>query len=92
VTIDELRTPFGLSRHTIHDYVRRKIIPPPHGRGRRARYGTVHVTAIRAWQRLRHFHVSGTEVVRYCQDEGISLDQYVDQRERAIKTFGIGAG
>jgi len=92
VTIDELRIPFGLSRHTIHDYVRREIIPPPEGRGRRARYTRRHVAAIRAWLKLRHFHVTGAEVVRYCQAEGISLDEYVDRRERAIQSFGLGAG
>jgi DNA-binding transcriptional MerR regulator len=91
VTIKELSALFGLSPRTIQDYVYRKILPPARCTGRGARaYGREHVEALRAYMAIRHNNVSAADAVRFCDEEGISLPEFVRRREVSIKTFGIG--
>ena len=88
--IDELRSRFNLSRDTIHHYVEKGLIPRPHGYGRWATYGNEHVAAIRAYQALKDNNTSRAEVVAHCREEGISLVEYVHERETHIREFGLG--
>lgn len=89
--IDELRELFGLSRHTIHAYVKRGLIPPPTPRRSRwARYGPEHVAAIRAYQALKHNNTILSEVGPLLREEGITLVEFVRRRESAIKAHGLG--
>jgi predicted DNA-binding transcriptional regulator AlpA len=90
VTIDELRAPFGLSRWTIYQYVKRGILPPATGTGRGAHWTNAHREALAAWMALRHNNVSGSQAVAFCKEEGISLPDFLKQREASIRTFGIG--
>lgn len=89
MTIHEFAALFGLSKHTVHTYVKRGILPRPEGPACAARYGRRHVEAMRAWRALQHTRVSGAEVVAFCREEGISLPEYVRRRERRIATLGM---
>lgn len=91
MTIDELCDRFGVRRKTIYWWMQRGIVPRPYGgRGPNARYGQAHVEAIQAWQALRHNNTSGAQVVAHCRERGITVRQYLIEREQAIKDFGIG--
>jgi DNA-binding transcriptional MerR regulator len=46
----------GLAARTIHDWVRRKLLPKPLGRGRGVHYGPRHLAAARV---IRHLRESG---------------------------------
>jgi hypothetical protein len=90
VTIQDLCDRFGVSPRTIHCWRTRHGFPPPTGGRRHARYGRVHIEWIVAWQALHHHFVSGQQAVAHCREEGITLPQYVAERERAVRDFGIG--
>lgn len=92
MSIHELARQFGVSERTIHDWRRRGIIPPPFGgpRGPTCSYGQVHVDAITAWMALRHHFTSGAAAIAYCRENGITLRDYLKERETAVRTFGIG--
>lgn len=90
MTGNELAERFGVSRRTINDWVQEGIIPRPTGRGPNARYTTVHVEAIQAWFAFRHHFVSGAEAIAFCRESGITLTEYLKQREASIRDFGIG--
>ena len=89
MTIHDLAQRFNVSPRTIHKWRRRGIIPPPLGGRRHARYGVAHVEAIVAWQALRHHFVSGSEALAHCRENGITLAQYLAQREASVRAFGI---
>lgn len=92
MTIQELAQRFGVSPRTIHSWRQRQIIPPPLGgkRGPSARYGPAHVEAIQAWLALHHHFVSGSQALAHCRANGITLPEYLHQREIAVREFGIG--
>jgi DNA-binding transcriptional MerR regulator len=90
VDIDELRALFGLSRQSIWAYSSQGLIPPPSCRGRYARYGSEHVEAIRAYRALLHTNTRMTEVAALLREDGISLVEYKERREDAIRTHGLG--
>lgn len=91
MTARELADRFGVSRRTIHDWRERGIIPPPHGgRGLAAHYDSEHVEAIQAWLALRHHFVTGAAALAHCRENGITLTQYLHEREDSVKAFGIG--
>lgn len=92
MTIHELSDRFGVSRRTIHNWRQRGIIPPPLGtrRGPTARYGQAHVEAIQAWLALRHHFVSGTAALAHCREHGMTLTEYLREREASVRDFGIG--
>jgi DNA-binding transcriptional MerR regulator len=91
VTIDELRSQFGISRRTVYWYVESGVIPPPlGGRGKGARYDNRHVEGITAWRALQHNNVISKEALQLCREEGITLYQFMRRKEEAIKTFGLG--
>lgn len=90
MTSRELAARFGVSRRTIHDWIQRGIIPRPRGYGRWARYGVEHVDAIQAYLALRHHFVSGAAALAHCREHGITLNQYLRERERSVREFGIG--
>lgn len=81
---------FGVKRCTINKWRRIGVIPAPVGRNRYARYEQTHVEAIRAWLALRHHFVSGTAALAYCRESGISLSEYLREREQSVREFGIG--
>lgn len=85
---------FGVKRRTIHKWRERGVMPAPFGarRGPSVRYGQVHVESIQAWLALRHHFVSGTAALQYCRETGMSLSQYLHERESAVRDFGIGIG
>lgn len=86
------------SPRTVHWWVEEGIIPPPHGKGRAARYGREHIEAIEAWRAIQHNNASGRQVAAFCREAGISLAQYVRQREDNIRAavkdnaFILGVG
>lgn len=90
--IDELRSrfDFALSRHTVHEYVRDGIIPPPKGYGRWAQYGPQHVSAIAAYRALQDNNTRPRELITHLREESISVVEYLRRRERAIKAHGLG--
>lgn len=88
--IDELRSRFGLSRHSIHEYVRDGLIPPPSGVGRWARYGSAHVAAIAAYRALLDNNTCQKDLARHLKQEGISIVEYLRRREAAIREHGLG--
>jgi DNA-binding transcriptional MerR regulator len=88
--IDELCSRFGVTRHTVHSWRRRGVIPPPYGKSKGAFYGRVHVEAIEAHRALQHNNVSTKDAIAFCRESGITLTQYIKTREEAIQTFGIG--
>lgn len=90
MTIRELAERFGVSPRTIHGWRERGIIPAPFGSRKHAHYGQVHVEAIQAWLALRHHFVSGTAAIAYCRENGISLSEYLREREESVRDFGIG--
>jgi len=52
-SIGALAAAAGVSRRTVHFYVQRDLLPPPHGLGRGAQYAEVHLARllqIKAWQ------------------------------------------
>ena len=53
-SIDELCSEFGISRHTVHGYVKAKVLPPPLGGRRYAYYTDTHVRIIRAIRKTVH--------------------------------------
>lgn len=61
LSIGELADQAGLSRRAVRFYVQRELLPPPHGRGRGARYDVSHLARLRRIQEL--------------QDAGYSLEQ-----------------
>jgi len=89
VTIQDLVSRFHVSTDTIHKWVQRGIIPPPHGRTRNARYGHEHVEAIQAHFALKHTSISTTAALEICRQDRITLAQFVKARNDAIKTHGI---
>ena len=90
MTIRELADRFGVSPRTIHCWRARGVIPAPLGTRRYARYGQVHIEAIQAWLAIRHHFVSGAAAVAYCRENGISLSEYLREREASVRDFGIG--
>jgi DNA-binding transcriptional MerR regulator len=92
VTIQDLCSLFNIKPRTYHLWRARyrDAFPPPRGHGMYARYDNSHVEALRAFLALRHNNIPATQAVAYCAETGISLTQFVAQRERAIREFGIG--
>lgn len=90
MTIHDLAERFGVSPRTIHKWVRRGIVPKPWGHAASSRYGLPHVEAIQAWLALRHHFVSGEQALAHCRQRGITLAQYLREREASVKEFGIG--
>ena len=88
--IDDLCDRFGVTRNTVHSWRKRGVIPPPYGSGKGAWYGRAHVEAIEAHRALQHNKVSTTDALIFCRETGITLVQYIQQREAAIRSFGIG--
>ena len=91
MTIRELADRFNVSPRTIHQW-RGLGFPPPLGdrRGPVCRCGQEHVEWIVAWQDLHHHFVSGVQALAYCRDNGITLTDYLKQREASVREFGIG--
>ena len=52
-TAEQLAQRVGLHRGTIRNYVWRRVIPPPYGKGRNARYGWPHLHIILSMQEER---------------------------------------
>lgn len=92
MTIHDLTARFGVSRRTIYTWRRRGVLPPPYGPSCAARYGQAHVEAIEAWLALRHHFVSGAEALAHCRERGITLPQYLKERDASARAFGIGVG
>ena len=92
MTIHELAARFNLKPLTIRGYVARRIIPPPYGTTRNASYGLAHIEAIEAYIALKNNNVYPAQALAHCQEAGISLRQYVLERERSIRLHGIGIG
>lgn len=92
MTSHELCQRFGISRATFYVWRKRGIVPPPTvgRRGPAVRYGPEHIAAIEAWLALRHHFVSGAAALAYCRDNGITLTDYLRERESSVKLFGIG--
>ncbi len=91
MTSRDLAARFGVSHRTINEWVRRGVIPPARGGpGPAAYYDSEHVEAIQAWLALRHHFVSGAAAIAYCRENGITLAQYLRERESAVRDFGIG--
>ncbi len=92
MTIRELAERFGVSHRTIHKWRMRGIIPPPFGsrRGPACYYGQAHIEAIVAWQALHHHFVTGSAALAYCAEAGITLPEYLAEREASVRDFGIG--
>ncbi len=92
MTSRDLGERFGVSYRTIQHWRRVGVIPPPFGskRGPGCYYGQPHIEAIIAWQALHHHFVSGKEAIAHCREKGITLAQYLAEREASVKTFGIG--
>jgi DNA-binding transcriptional MerR regulator len=88
--IDDLCERFRVTRNTVYSWRRRGILPPPYGKTKGAFYGTAHVEAIEAHRALQHNKTSTKDAVEFCHDSGMSLRTYVQHREEAIRTFGIG--
>lgn len=94
VTVNELiaQFDFPITPRTIEYYVAEGIIPPPTGKTRAARYDHRHIEGIKAYRALQHSNVFGRHAVEFCREEGISLPEFVKQREDSLKTNGIGIG
>lgn len=90
MTIHDLVQRFGISKRTIHGYIAKGVVPPPLGRTKGAYYDNRHVEALLALQALKHNNATPKEVGAYCREAGITLQEYVRQREQAIRQFGIG--
>ena len=90
MTVREFADYLGVTISVVHHWVERGIIPPPIGKTRNARYTMKHVSEYRAWLDLKHNNASVKQVVAHCRERGISLKDYVTQREAAIRAYGIG--
>jgi hypothetical protein len=94
MTIQELCDLCHINRRTYESWRQRypHLFPPPHGKTFAARYGPEHIEAVRAFLALKHNFAPVTHVTAYCAETGISLLQYVKQREQSIRDHGIGVG
>lgn len=90
MTARELADRFGVDHRTIHKWRERGVIPPPLGTRRHPRYEQTHIEAIQAWLAIRHHFVSGAAAVAYCRENGITLSEYLKEREASVRDFGIG--
>jgi DNA-binding transcriptional MerR regulator len=91
MTAREICQRFNISIHTFHYWQRLKLVSPPlSGRTRGARYGLKHVQEVEAHLRLKHNNVSIAEAVAFCRAAGLTLPEYVEVREQAIRSFGLG--
>ncbi len=98
MTIYDLCDLFNVSKKAIHKYRERGILRPPYGMGpdrhatRNVYWGEAHVEDLRAYFALKHNNVTAKDAVRYCQETGITLREYVETREESIRRNGIGIG
>lgn len=90
MTVQELANRLGLTCKQINKLVERGVIPPPVGVSRNARYSMKHVTEYHAYMDIKHNNATVNQVVAYCRKKGISLADYVRQRETSIHYHGIG--
>ena len=90
--IDELRALFGLTRKTIHEWSYRGLIPPHNGCRKYATYDNRHVEAIRAIRALQDLSPHLTDLGPFLKEEGITIQQYVAQREQSLREHGLGIG
>ena len=94
MTIKELCERFNIKPGTYHKWRERypDFFPPPRGHTRWSQYGPEHVEALNAFFALKHHFAPVAQVTAYCAETGISLKQYIQQREQAIRHHGIGVG
>jgi DNA-binding transcriptional MerR regulator len=64
-TITELEKLTGLSRRTIHFYVKQRLIPRPKGRAGGARYSNIHVFRLRLIKHLQPTQIKLTGIKQY---------------------------
>jgi len=77
-SIGDLSAAAGVSRRTLHFYVQRRLLPPPLGRGRGARYTDEHLARlleIKGWQ-----------------EQGVPLDEILGRFEVASAGIGVAPG
>ena len=57
LTISELEEISGVSRRTIHFYIKEEVLPPPEGKGGGARYSQDHVLRLELIRKLQRSHL-----------------------------------
>jgi DNA-binding transcriptional MerR regulator len=89
VHIDDLCRRFGVTRRLIHRLVHRGLMDPPQKRGRYATYSPQSLADLKAYLALKHVNTSMSEVSDLLREDGISLAEYAEQRENAIRYHGL---